>query len=114
MATILYRAFDTAGRLIYVGISDGIFLRLGQHADNSGWVHHAATITLERFDERADAEAAELAAIRTEDPVWNVSGRPYERYVRWMAAYPNGDPDTVDVAEIESNLRAVIDRLDRG
>lgn len=95
-ATILYRVFDAQDRLLYVGIAYSIFLRLAQHNDSAGWAHHAVKITLERFSGREAAVAAESEAIRTEDPVWNSTGRPVRRYLQWMAAYPN-NPDDIDV-----------------
>lgn len=43
--TVVYRCFDKEGRLLYVGISYSIFLRLGQHNDRAPWMHYATTIT---------------------------------------------------------------------
>jgi hypothetical protein len=88
----LYRAYDDRDRLLYVGISDGEFIRLAQHAASAPWTVYAVKITLERYALRSVAEGAERKAIATEDPVWNYQGRPTARYLRWMAAYP-GDPD---------------------
>lgn len=106
MATTLYRAYDGQDRLLYVGISDGEFIRLAQHAASAPWTVHAVKITLTRYAVRADAETAEREAILGEDPVWNVKGRPTARFLQWMAAYPDGDPDAVDTA-------ALMERADR-
>lgn len=92
MTCTLYRAYDDRDRLLYVGISDGEFLRLAQHAASAPWTVYAVTIRLERFPLRSLAEAAEREAIATEDPVWNYQGRPVARYLAWMAAYPNDPP----------------------
>jgi len=100
VTTTLYRAYDDRNRLLYVGISDGEFIRLAQHAANAPWTVYATKITLKRYTLRADAEAAEQAAIAGEDPVWNVRGRPTARFLQWMAAYPDGDPDTVDTTAL--------------
>lgn len=100
MTTTLYRAYDDRDRLLYVGISDGEFIRLAQHEANSPWTVYAVKVTLARYTLRADAEAAEQAAIAGEDPVWNVRGRPTARFLQWMAAYPDGDPDVVDTAAL--------------
>lgn len=91
MTTTLYRAYDDRDRLLYVGISDGEFIRLAQHAASAPWTVYAVKITLKRYALRSVAEAAEREAIATEDPVWNYAGRPAARYLQWMAAYP-GDP----------------------
>lgn len=113
-ATTLYRAYDARGQLLYVGISSSPFLRFGQHDARAGWTPYAATITLERFTSRLDAEAAELVAIRTDDPVWNIQGRPAERFLRWMAAYPERGPDEVDIGAVTASLNAYCDRIEAG
>lgn len=105
MTTTLYRAYDDRDRLLYVGISDGEFIRLAQHAASAPWTMYAVTITLRRYTRRADAEQAEREAILGEDPVWNVKGRPVARFYQWMAAYPNGDPNAVDTAALTGRLR---------
>lgn len=104
MTTTLYRAYDDLDRLLYVGISDGEFIRLGQHAASAAWTAYTVRITLERHPLRADAEAAERAAILNEDPVWNYQGRPTARFLQWMAAYPDGDPDAVDTAAVRDRI----------
>ncbi len=106
MSTTLYRVYDAADRLLYVGITEGAFLRLGAHADNAAWAAHAATITLERYGDRETAAAAELSEIRDEDPVWNINGRPYERFVQWMAAYPDKHADEIDTEKVARELLA--------
>ena len=103
--TTLYRAFDSAGRLLYVGISHDALLRIGQHCGRT-WARHAASITFERFDSRAEAAAAELAAIRNEDPVFNMAGRPQTRWLQWLAAYPSGDPDEIDADALANEVLA--------
>lgn len=106
--TVVYRCFDEEGRLLYVGVSYSIFLRLGQHNDRAPWMHYAVTIKLERFPTREAAEAAEAAAILGEDPVWNQDGRPARRFMQWMAAYPSGNPDDVDVDALIERARQLI------
>ena len=101
--TTLYRAYDTAGRLLYVGIAKDVFDRVGQHR-TSAWSRHATRLEFIEYPTRDDAAAAELEAIRTEDPVWNIMGRPHERHLRWMAAYPDMDPDGVEVDAVRASL----------
>jgi hypothetical protein len=100
VTTTLYRAYDDRDRLLYVGISDGEFIRLAQHAASAPWTVYAVKIILQRYTLRTDAEEAERQAILGEDPVWNVRGRPAVRFLQWMAAYPDGDPDAVDTAAL--------------
>lgn len=93
--TAVYRTFDGRGRLLYVGVAERPFERIGQHRDD-GWAHHVATISLCNYATRREALDAEADAIRNEDPVWNINGRPHERFMQWMAAYPSRDPDAID------------------
>lgn len=93
--TAVYRAYDDQDRLLYVGISPEPFDRLSQHARTRSWPSHAGRLTISWHDTRDEARAVEKDAIATEDPVFNRQGRPYRRYVQWMAAYP-GDPDLID------------------
>jgi hypothetical protein len=68
--TALYRHFDAAGQLLYVGISKSAIARLAQHSDKP-WLDDLATMKVEYFPTRGEAEAAEIAAIRTERPMHN-------------------------------------------
>ena len=70
----LYRYFDGNGRLLYVGISKDPDKRRREHAKLSAWFPLAANRTLEWFDDRDSALAAERAAIRSESPIHNVVG----------------------------------------
>lgn len=96
----VYRVFDEVGQLLYVGVSSDVFLRFAQHAQRAPWVAYVASVTFEQHPTREAAEAAEAEAIRTEDPVWNMDGRPFGRFMQWMKAYPDGNPDDFDVADL--------------
>jgi predicted GIY-YIG superfamily endonuclease len=69
--TTLYRCFDAAGALLYVGIADLWARRIGTHSTKTEWFDGVASVTVEHFDTRAQAMAAEAAAIRDESPAWN-------------------------------------------
>jgi predicted GIY-YIG superfamily endonuclease len=73
MKTQLYRHFDSAGVLLYVGISLSTFARLRQHKDHSRWFEKVATVSIENFDTREKAMAAERKAIKTESPQFNIA-----------------------------------------
>lgn len=73
--TFLYRHFNEAGDLLYVGISLCVVSRLSQHVDGSPWAAEIANITITHFPTRPEALAAEAAAILTENPKYNVVGR---------------------------------------
>jgi hypothetical protein len=70
--TALYRHFDADDKLLYVGISLSPTYRLSQHGDCSPWFGRIARITIEWFDSRDAAMAAERQAIKAEKPECNV------------------------------------------
>lgn len=67
----LYRHFDAAGVLLYVGVTADTETRGGQHASSSAWVEYAANGTVEWYDSPDEARDAERLAIRTEMPIFN-------------------------------------------
>lgn len=79
----MYRCFDERGRLLYIGISINAMTRAAQHRRTSPWWHQVRRIDIATIGtSRVQAERAELAAIRSERPAYNVVGteRP-----RWTA-----------------------------
>lgn len=70
--TVLYRHFDAAGCLLYVGISLSAVNRLKQHVADKEWACDIATVTVQQYPTREDALDAEKAAIIAEKPLWNV------------------------------------------
>ena len=73
MTTSLYRFFDPEGRLLYVGISGVVVIRLHQHAREKGWWTEVVAVMVDHFPTREAARAAELQAIRDEKPKYNVA-----------------------------------------
>lgn len=70
-ATLLYRALDPAGQLLYIGITANPVERWRRHAQKSPWwtlVHHLQCETQPR---EVQALAAERHAIRDERPIFN-------------------------------------------
>ncbi|MFD6360168.1 winged helix-turn-helix domain-containing protein [Streptomyces roseolus] len=72
--TALYRYFDAEGNLLYLGITNDVQRRELQHRRDSArtWFPLIATRTQAWFETRSEAETAELAALATEAPPWNV------------------------------------------
>jgi predicted GIY-YIG superfamily endonuclease len=68
----LYRLFGADGTLLYTGVALQPFARMGQHRREKSWWGEVATVTIEHHDSRADALAAERAAIKAEKPLYNV------------------------------------------
>lgn len=69
--TALYRWFDQANLLLYVGISDALADRVKGHVKGSSWMDFAARSTVERYPTRQAALDAEEVAITTEKPLFN-------------------------------------------
>ncbi len=70
--TTLYRFFDAANRLLYVGIAGNPGRRFSEHGKDKGWWTNVARSTMEHFATRDAALTAERAAIIDEKPVHNV------------------------------------------
>lgn len=70
--TTLYRFFDAAGRLLYVGITDRGPRRWREHMVTQPWWDDVASSTIEHVGDRVAAEEAERIAIQTEKPLHNV------------------------------------------
>lgn len=75
MRTALYRHFDVAGRLLYVGISLNSIQRTAQHRYGAHWFESIARITIEWHESRPAALAAEAVAIAKDQPAHNIAGR---------------------------------------
>jgi predicted GIY-YIG superfamily endonuclease len=83
---VLYRFFDNQDNLLYVGISNTWYQRFHDHERKAGWFSKVAYSTFEWHDSRESVEAAELVAIRTENPKFNKANNPsYETTVDHFA-----------------------------
>src|SRR5688572_17357580 len=71
MAHQLYRHFDSAGALLYVGIALCSIQRLGQHKLGAAWFQRIATVRIEHYPDVRSALRAEVKAIREERPIFN-------------------------------------------
>ena len=71
----LYRHFDITGALLYVGISVEPKSRIYGHA-RAHWYADIVRTTEQWFDDRKVALTAELAAIKSENPLHNKQGMP--------------------------------------
>lgn len=74
--TAVYRFYDAAGRLLYVGVTDHLKVRFGQHAKDKSWWPEVASRTITWYDGRQEAEDAETKAIGEEKPIHNKTGKP--------------------------------------
>lgn len=72
--TSLYRYFDAAGVLLYVGITSRRTGRSLQHAAEKSWWSEVARAEYEHFATREEAARRERLVIATERPRHNITG----------------------------------------
>lgn len=118
--TAVYRFYDAAGLLLYVGVTDEPKVRWKRHAETADWWPLATRRTTAWHDDRRDALAEEAAALLHENPIHNVARPvlrpPYQREPNSSVEY---DPvlvalDLVSTAEAAAILgcsRQYIHRL---
>lgn len=70
--TALYRHFDKAGALLYIGIAVDPAKREAEHRRESEWAARIHRIEVEWHESRRAARDAERAAIATERPPFNI------------------------------------------
>jgi predicted GIY-YIG superfamily endonuclease len=75
--TVLYRLYDSAGVLLYVGVTGNLATRLASHAKTQKWWPEVSKRELVWYDQRREAEAAERSTIAQEQPLWNVRESPW-------------------------------------
>lgn len=68
---VLYRVFNDAGDLLYVGATTNPGSRFNHHALHKPWWDEAASMTMERFATVDELMVAEADAIATEGPRYN-------------------------------------------
>lgn len=100
--TALYRLYDADNQLLYIGITHNPEQRWTGHAFDKPWWPDVARKDLEWYDNRALAEAAEVAAIRTERTLYNVDDSPWAPKPRELEA------NEVSITEAKQNLTHVI------
>ena len=71
--TSLYRLHDAQGGLLYVGIAGNPGRRFQEHAGTKPWWGQVSWVSVEHYETRTEAEAAETEAIQTERPKYNVA-----------------------------------------
>jgi hypothetical protein len=107
----LYRHFNAAGELLYVGISISAMARLGQHVDVSPWAKDITTVTIETLPSREEALAAERVAIKTEHPKFNIKHNKPENISKIRNRI--AESETKIIVEI-TTLKAVYDMNNAG
>lgn len=70
----LYRFFNSRGQLLYVGITVNPAARFRDHRQQQRWWDEVRGIGLTQYATREELAAAEIRAIQTEHPAYNVAG----------------------------------------
>jgi predicted GIY-YIG superfamily endonuclease len=75
---VLYRMYDSARQLLYVGITFDPRTRWKAHGEDKAWWTDVSSIDVQHFTSRTAADRAERRAIRSDRPLYNVahSARP--------------------------------------
>ena len=73
----VYRCFNAAGVVIYIGATAHYLKRIKQHETESPWWPEVADVTVERYRSKPDAFTAERTAIYFGNPVHNVTHRSH-------------------------------------
>ena len=104
--TYVYRLFDEAGQLLYVGISKSAVTRVMQHHEDKPWASEIASYTAKRYTSRESARSAEIEAIKLEGPIYNI-------YDRSKAADRQREREAVFNSITEEQKTEVASMLDR-
>jgi hypothetical protein len=70
--TSLYRFYDARGVLLYIGITNDMARRFGNHGEKKSWHPIAVQVSIQHYPSREAALAAEAAAIVAEAPLYNI------------------------------------------
>lgn len=71
LPTHVYRLYDQADRLLYVGVTLNLESRIASHISGMPWGGDIHRIEVKEYPNRVLAEAAERAAIDSESPIHN-------------------------------------------
>jgi predicted GIY-YIG superfamily endonuclease len=102
----LYRLFDDAGRLLYVGTSIDPDRRFSQHRSSKWWWPRVAGVELAWFADTPTARAAEDVALATEASLHNLDD-PKRAYYR-----PRPGPRGLAVVDLHTSLVDLLDTID--
>ncbi|MEV5854664.1 GIY-YIG nuclease family protein [Streptomyces anulatus] len=104
--TALYRLYDAADQLLYVGISNNPRLRWASHAADKTWWADVAVREIEWFPERAQAEDEEARLISLLRPLRNSApGMPPRSGPRIQRVRPGWEPP-VAMSELVARYEA--------
>jgi hypothetical protein len=101
----VYRYFDSAGDLLYVGTTAEPYTRWMQHRRRSPWAVDIATVSLEWFAYEDLAYQHERAVIRAERPRHNVKSTPEYDMAQATRLHRSTDQSTESLERVAHNER---------
>lgn len=110
MSACLYRCYSSDEQLLYIGISIRAATRLREHGAQSSWFGSVARIAVEHFASRGDAASAELLAIRTERPKFNIVGKVDSPPKRSKPVTPLGSKTGSYYQVVVDRARALVEK----
>ncbi|MFE3381320.1 GIY-YIG nuclease family protein [Streptomyces anulatus] len=87
--TAVYRCYDSADALLYVGVTKHLDQRWKFHAEDKFWWHLVTRKRVTWHDTRPPAETEERHAILAEEPTYNLTLNPKKTPVRVGDLRPN-------------------------
>lgn len=128
MGTYVYRAYCVCDALLYVGITDGVPLRMQQHERGSVWFEMIGRIEWNWHSNRSEALSIEASLIKDLNPPYNIQHRSNELLIelpwphcgvsRWLLfqkyaqALISIDPQQLATAEADlDQVRGLLDQL---
>ncbi len=101
----LYRLYDAADALLYVGVTKHGVRRFAEHEASKSWWAQVAYGTVETYGSRADVLAAERRAIYREKPRHNVAHASTGRRLFGDVPIPLSEPLTRETVERMARAR---------
>jgi hypothetical protein len=114
--TAVYRVFGEERLLLYIGMTNSVPIRWNGHEAVQPWWEELRSLTVEWYETREEADAAEKAAILAEQPKYNVTylkpslvrrerKRPEPTPVDWAAVALERRDDDEDLLNMEDLTR---------
>lgn len=115
----VYRAYDEAGRLLYVGVTRSPSTRRAWHRYNSAWFTDVTSVRMTGPLPASDARDLEFRLICDEAPLHNISGRPTREPRPVVNGGVSVDGETYlsardAAAELGISRRALLHRIAKG
>lgn len=82
----LYRFYDAKNVLLYVGLTSDLGTRWKSHANGKSWWSDVAHMTVQRFSSRDELRQAEIEAIQSEKPLYNIQHAGPQKRARAVMA----------------------------